>query len=445
MSSGEWHRSYAAILPACRPDETIRGATSATAGSSRWSSRSPGKPSGGMQSESRNATNGVSASPSPVLRAAAAPRSRRGARSGPRTARRRAAIAARQASRRRRRSSARLPDERRQAALELLRRPRVRARRSSPRRRPRAVAVADLAGRGRRRATGAPATARHDPHQLAGQPASARTVRAPRSDSVISRGGEPPSSTSPLRPVLNPREGRSRHPTGTGTSVGGVKRSIRHRRAPPRRSAPTPPARTARPPPRRSRRARSAGGSGADRRTPPRRGRSYSPALAASIAPRVDPGQIALADTPVPARSAGRAPGRRRPSAALAAEYSGELRHRPQRRRRGDRDEPPGTGLTIPGTVASASRRVPCRLTSIRLDHASSLVAQAGPARDHAGGRHRRGRGPAAERRRQPAGELLAGHVGLEHLDARELRRCPHCSATRSRSAAAGIAYSIPG
>ncbi len=77
---GRWPMSRVELAPSYRASQvcpascgTMRGATAPTAGSAKWGSSASSQPGAGTQSESRNATSGVSAAARPVFLAAAGP------------------------------------------------------------------------------------------------------------------------------------------------------------------------------------------------------------------------------------------------------------------------------------------------------------------------------------------------------------------------------------
>ena len=77
---GRWPMSRVELAPSYRASQvrpascgTMRGATAPTAGSAKCGSSASSQPEPGTQSESRNATSGVSAAARPVFLAAAGP------------------------------------------------------------------------------------------------------------------------------------------------------------------------------------------------------------------------------------------------------------------------------------------------------------------------------------------------------------------------------------
>ena len=77
---GRWPMSRVELAPSYRASQvrpascgTMRGATAPTAGSAKCGSSASSQPGPGTQSESRNATSGVSAAARPVFLAAAGP------------------------------------------------------------------------------------------------------------------------------------------------------------------------------------------------------------------------------------------------------------------------------------------------------------------------------------------------------------------------------------
>ena len=215
MSSVELTPSYRASQPAASAAApsgeygTIRGAAAATAGSAKCGSSGSSQPGAGTQSESRNATSGVSTAASPVFRAAAGP---------PLTARRTtwapAAVAA----------AATAAGSREPSSTTITRysvRP-ARHRASSAVRSRTGMTTVTSPGPGPPAGTGCAIPIHSSRRASACAPGAAATgapchqpatCRVPAGPSRSIRSGDPPSRMVPPRSVRSPGSGRSRSPS----------------------------------------------------------------------------------------------------------------------------------------------------------------------------------------------------------------------------------------